>query len=71
MDCEFDEEAYDRDHLMEIEDIIDRAEELEGDSTANDIYQRKTYDLCPSCYREYVKNPLALEQKVPLGFSKN
>ena len=61
----------DRDHLMEIEDILENALDEECDAIGDDIFQRRRYDLCPDCYRRFVQNPLGREVKVSLGFSKN
>jgi hypothetical protein len=61
----------DRDHLMEIHEILERAEDLEGDSVGDDIYQRNRFDLCPECYRRYIRNPLAAEPASQFNFSQN
>ena len=61
----------DRDHLLEVHEILERLDDLEDDNIGDDIYQKKHYDLCSSCYREFIKNPLGREQPVHLGFSQN
>lgn len=72
MDPVADEDLEDdRDHLMEIEDILENSLDEASDAIGNDIYQRRRFDLCPQCYRKFVQNPLGRELKVSLGFSKN
>lgn len=61
----------DRDHLMEIEDILERAGDEAYDDVGEDIYQRRRFDLCPECYRKFIKNPIGREEKASLGFSQN
>ncbi len=61
----------DRDHLLEIEEILERVDDEACDSIGDDIYQKRRFDLCPECYRKFVKNPLGREVKVSLGFSQN
>ena len=68
LDCEIED---DRDHLLEIEDILDRLEADESDDVSEEVYQRQKYDLCSKCFREFIKNPLKCEPKVQLGFSEN
>lgn len=66
-----DEVEDDRDHLMEIEDILENAVDRDCDAIGEDIYQRRRFDLCPDCYRKFAQNPLSRDLKVSLGFSKN
>jgi hypothetical protein len=61
----------DRDHLLEIDEILERVDASESDAIGDDIYQKRRYDLCPQCYRKFVANPLARERKPALGFSHN
>ena len=60
----------DPDHLTEIDSMLDRLEGCEELGEA-DFYQRRSFDLCPECYRQFAKNPLGKDLHVPLGFSKN
>ena len=61
----------DRDHLVEVQEILERLDDECNDAIGDDIYQRRRYDLCPSCYRKYMKNPLGREFAGHLNFSKN
>lgn len=59
------------DHLLELEEILERLENAECPNISEDVYHRRKHDLCCNCYREYRKNPLAIEPQIPIGFSDN
>ncbi len=62
----------DRDHLQELNEILDRLDDAERAEISQSAYQKRHFDLCCDCHREYVKNPLALDAAAKLGFfSKN
>ncbi|HTN76647.1 MAG TPA: hypothetical protein VL096_15415 [Pirellulaceae bacterium] len=61
----------DRDHLLEVQEILERLEASDDENIGDDIYQKKSFDLCSNCYREFIKNPLGREQPMQLGFSPN
>src|SRR5687767_8943724 len=61
----------DRDHLMEIEDLLERSDADDCPEIGDDIYQRRRFDLCPECYRSFARNPLGREVKAALDFSQN
>lgn len=65
------EEDEDRDHLQEIQDILERLEQADADRVGDDVYQRLRFDLCPECRKKFIKNPLGKEHGKVLGFSKN
>ena len=64
-------EEDDRDHLLEIEEILERLEDAESDAISEEVYHRRKHDLCSCCYQEYKRNPLAMEPQIPIGFSDN
>ncbi len=64
------EDESSRDHLLEIEEILDSAEDGSSDFVSDDVYQQKRFDLCPSCYRKFVRNPVG-KDSVELNFSEN
>lgn len=68
---ETDEDEEDRDYLMEIQDILERVEDEDGINVGEDIYQKRRFDLCPECYRKFIKNPVGREASSKLGFSQN
>jgi hypothetical protein len=66
-----DEDDDDRDHLQEIQDILERLEEADDDQIGDDVYRRMRFDLCPACRRKFVHNPLGREIAKVFGFSEN
>jgi hypothetical protein len=62
----------DRDHLQEIQDILERLEEADDDQIGEDVYQLLRFDLCPECRKKFLQNPLAREAAAKaFGFSSN
>jgi hypothetical protein len=68
-----EEPQDDRDHLLEIDEILERAGCDTDESIGEDVYKKRRYDLCPQCYRKFKANPLAREKKpvTAMGFSHN
>jgi hypothetical protein len=63
--------ADDRDHLQEMQEILQRMEEAGSDAVGDDVYQQLRYDLCPECRKKFAKNPLGREASKQFDFSKN
>jgi hypothetical protein len=61
----------DRDHLIELNEILERLDDSEREEISQSAYQRRRFDLCSDCHREYVKNPLSVDAAAKLGFSEN
>jgi len=68
--CEADLED-DRDHLLEIHEILERMDDAENEAIGNDVYQTVRKDLCCDCYKKFIRNPLGRERLTQLGFSQN
>jgi len=66
-----DDEDDDREHLEEIQDILERMEESSSEQIGDDVYQQLRFDLCPDCRRKFIKNPLGRELAKAFGFSSN
>lgn len=67
-----DDADVDRDHLLEVHEILERLEDAESDAIADDIYQRLRFDLCADCYRKFVMNPIGADPSAhALRFSQN
>lgn len=47
----------DEDHLDEIEDLLERVDELDDDHDS-DLYRQARYDLCAECRERLIRNPL-------------
>jgi hypothetical protein len=61
----------DRDHLLEIDEVLERLDDAEDPNIAPEVYQRRRYDLCPECARKLISNPLGRDQVAKMGFSSN
>ena len=61
----------DRDHLLEVHEILEAVDDLTNDEIADDIYQQLRFDLCPECYRRFIKSPVGKEHAVEFNFSQN
>jgi hypothetical protein len=61
----------DRDHLQEIQDVLERLEDAECEQISDDVCQQLRFDLCPECRKRFVKNPLGREAAKVFGFSEN
>ena len=66
-----DEDDDDRDHLQEIQDILERLGDAESDQIGDEVYQQLRFDLCPECRKKFIKNPLGRETARVFGFSEN
>jgi hypothetical protein len=66
-----DELDDDRDHLQEIQDILERLEDNQSDHIGEDVYQQLRFDLCPECRKKLGKNPLGREKAKAVNFSEN
>jgi hypothetical protein len=66
-----DELDDDRDHLLEVQDILERLDDADDDQIGDEVYQQMRFDLCPSCCRKFRKNPLGRELSKQFDFSKN
>ena len=66
-----DEGDDERDHLHEIQDILERLDDADDDQIGDEVYYTNRHDLCNECRNRYVKNPLGRIAMQELGFSKN
>ncbi|MFO1064092.1 MAG: hypothetical protein U0892_09535 [Pirellulales bacterium] len=67
-DCSCD---CDVDHLQEIDEVLETMQNESECFDESPLYEKKRFDLCPECYKAFIKNPLSREKMVPFGFSKN
>lgn len=68
---EITEDDLDDDHMEAISDLLHRDEGLSSDEFDASLYQGFRYDLCPSCHRRFIKDPLNRELLRSLDFSEN
>ena len=66
-----DADDEDRDHLEEIQDILERLDDSVNESIGDDVYQQLRFDLCPECRKKFIRNPLGRKPAKAFGFSTN
>lgn len=66
-----EEDDSDRDHLEEIQDILERLDEVDRDQVSDDVYKQLRFDLCSECRKKFIRNPLGHTITKVLDFSKN
>ena len=68
-----DDEEYedDRDHLSEINDVLERLEPDELETLSEDVGRILSFDLCRDCYRKFIQFPVGREPAEQFGFSEN
>ena len=71
IDCQDQSPDADCDALTEMDQMLQDIENEIDDCSNIPVFERKHYDLCPECYKEFIKNPLAREKVIPFGFSHN
>ena len=67
----FAEVDNERDHLQEIQDILQRADDAHDSAVAPEVYDQMRFDLCSECRKKFVKHPLGRETTALVQFSKN
>ncbi|MFT5525997.1 MAG: hypothetical protein ACI9G1_002404 [Pirellulaceae bacterium] len=67
---EFGEDDDDRDHLREIQEVLERIDE-DGEISSGDLHQRQRFDLCSDCHNKFMRNPVGNESPLSIDFSPN
>lgn len=65
-----DEADDDRDHLQEIQDVLERLEDP-SEAVCDEVYHQKRYDLCSECRQQFVQDPFGRPTASQLDFSQN
>ena len=68
---EITEEDLDEDHLEAVSKLLQRDESLSSDELDAEGYKGFRFDLCPSCHRRFIKDPLNRDLLRTLDFSEN
>lgn len=66
-----DDAELDRDHLQDLDEIIEQMDDLSNDAISADVLQRLRFDLCPECRKKFLANPLGRKGAEQFNFSKN
>ena len=61
----------DRDHLQEIQEVLERLDDSQEESVCNEVYHQKRYDLCSECRSQFVQDPLGRPISTQINFSQN
>jgi hypothetical protein len=61
----------DRDHLQEIEDILEQLDASGELPPGDDVYQQLRFDLCAECRQKFLSDPLGRRTAQHLDFSQN
>jgi hypothetical protein len=67
----FAEVDNERDHLQEIQEILQRAEDAEDEAIGPEVYEQLRFDMCSDCRKKFVKHPLGRELADLVSFSRN
>jgi hypothetical protein len=70
-DNAFVEKDEERDHLLELHEILEQRDEENDSSRDDEVYRRKRFDLCSDCYKVYLRNPMGQETAKSINFSQN
>ena len=60
----------DRDHLLEIDELLERYDAFDDGSSPSEC-RKMRFDLCAECHGEFLKNPVGREISAVIGFSNN
>lgn len=62
----------DIDHLAELHQVLEGMADEEFDDVADaETTHRGSYDLCPECHKQFLRNPLGRDSMMAIGFSNN
>jgi hypothetical protein len=65
------DEDLDKDHLEEMSHLIDKMEDMNEQDLEDQVYKNFRFDLCPTCRKNYVKDPLFKEARRRIRFGDN
>lgn len=65
-----DDGADEHDAFVELQEVLQRAENGDADAEADEVYQQLRFDLCPECRKHVMSNPLRMHA-LQLDFSEN
>lgn len=66
-----DEADDDRDHLQEIQAVLERLDDPDEAAVSHEVYHQQRFDLCSECRQRFVKDPLPQHTQSHLDFSQN
>ena len=66
-----DEADDDRDHLQEIQEVLERLDDPREEDVCDEVYHQERFDLCRDCRQRFVQNPLGRPAPTQLDFRQN
>ncbi len=66
-----EESEDDRDHLQEIQEVLERLDDTCEEEVCDEVYHQRRFDLCSDCRQRFVKDPLGMPTMGHLHFSQN
>lgn len=66
-----DDVEDDRDHLLEVHEILERMDDADSEEVGEEVYQKRRYDLCPECHKRFARDPFGRDLASHLDFSEN
>jgi hypothetical protein len=61
----------DRDYLLEIHEMLERAGSNEPAIDEPNVFQPSQFDLCPECFDRFTRDPFGRDMASRLHFSQN
>ncbi len=71
IDPQEDEADDDRDHLREIQEVLERLDDPHESEVCDKVYHQRRFDLCNECRQRFVEDPLGRVTLQSLDFSNN
>ncbi len=65
-----DEAEDDRDHLQEIQEVLERLDDPQ-EVVCDEVYHQQRLDLCSDCRQRFVQDPLGRSSASHFNFSQN
>ncbi len=66
-----DEADDDRDHLQEIQEVLERLDDPCEEKVCDEVYHLSRFDLCHDCRQRFVQDPLGRPATSQFNFSQN
>ena len=62
---ESDDSRDDRDHLVEIHEILSRQDEFDDEHPGLEVHRKLVFDLCPECHHHFLAKPVGAIKRLP------
>ena len=68
---EITDEDLEEDQMEAISELIEQMEEVDTKDLEDQVYKSFRFDLCPTCHKKILKDPLGRDVQRRIDFSKN